>query len=255
MTEAEWVTLQSVTTIEMRDHVSQFVSPISRELSDEHGELWGSGSYIESEAKRCIVTNEHVANAQASAGLTHQFRDSETIRRITNPFLTLPHPVDSAIARIDNAAWDLDNHTGAAIPLSRFAQQHNTVKGELLFMLGFSGERSDFIFQTLITPATPYTTQEQELPEGETTEFHFGLHYLPEKAQTVDGSARGLPIPKGFSGSLVWNTRRVECMQEGKPWTPEQAQVTGMLCRWLPDAGCLVATRVEHLLDLFRRPE
>ncbi|MBA8845725.1 hypothetical protein FHW02_003811 [Ochrobactrum sp. RH1CCR137] len=51
----------------------------------------------------------------------------------------------------------------------------------------------------------------------------------------------------GFSGSLVWNTRYLECVSAGREWKPEQAVVTGLLRRWDTSTKTLLAWRVEHL--------
>ena len=170
-----------------------------------------------------------------------------------------PAPVDVAIAPIDDRVWakTAAEHRATPIPFSRFATSHRPVLGELLFMVGYSGVRSAFLFGTLVSRGTPYLTQETPLlADYGNTDYHFAIHYLPDRAISPAERPEGLPTPPGLSGSLVWNTRFMECTQAGLNWDPAQAQVTGIIWGWPSAGGCLVATKVEHLglLDLADTP-
>jgi hypothetical protein len=236
------------------DYAKPYVTPISRVIANDEGELLGSGSYCEYFGNKYLITNEHVAKHMTHKPIAHQFfhSDNDYVIRLINQFLCIESPTDVAISLIDDSNWNICNHDALAIPVSRFAQRHEPVKGELLFFVGYSGERSKFFFGTLNSPATPYLTQETELPrEWDKAEFHFALHYPPDLARRVDGSTLGLPNPHGFSGSLVWNTRRVECLQTGEEWTPECAQVTGIVQSWYSSNACIIATRVEHIREIW----
>ncbi len=92
------------------------------------------------------------------------------------------------------------------------------------------------------------TAREIELPINErfSSRFHFGINYRPDLAKNVIGT-KGLPLPPGLSGSTVWNTRFVVAKMAGRPWTPDLAQVTGVVWGWPTDQGCLVATRAEYV--------
>ncbi|MDD1634852.1 MAG: hypothetical protein LUQ06_00770, partial [Methylococcaceae bacterium] len=168
-----------------------------------------------------LITNEHVAKELESSSLAHQFYNSECVARIMNPMYTVKYPIDLALSMIAEEAWSICNHESKAIPLSRFSTKHQPVKGEMLFMLGYSDERSGFHFGTLISAGTPYLTQEIDFPKNiGDSNYHFAIHYKPDLAISIDGNARGLPKPPGMSGSLVWNTRFVEHLQQGKAWSP-----------------------------------
>ena len=56
-----------------------------------------------------------------------------------------------------------------------------------------------------------------------------------------------------MSGSLLWNTRRIEYLRDNRPWSPELAQVSGMLCRWDPPLVSVQAIRIEVIRDLLAR--
>lgn len=244
-----WESMCHQVVSEMMAHVAPFVTPISMVISHDHGEAWGTGSYISLNSRRFLITNEHVARKLKSHSIGHQFHGNDSVVRCLNPMVALPAPEDVAVALIEEAVWGICEHHAATIPYSRFATKHAPVDGELLFMAGYSGERSFFSFGTLVSPGTPYLTQEVDVPleHGEPA-FHFALHYWPDRATATEERARGLPDPHGFSGSLIWNTRFVEVSNAGGAWKPEDACVTGIVWGWPSSgAGCLVATRVEHL--------
>ena len=76
-----WQKFCAEVTREMLHHVKPFVSPISKILSDEHGEHLGSGSCVGEQNARFLVTNEHVARNAQSAPLAHQFLDADAVLR------------------------------------------------------------------------------------------------------------------------------------------------------------------------------
>lgn len=244
-----WEQICANTAIQMLEHIKPYVTPISRVLSDEEGEHLGSGSYFEIEWKKYIITNEHVARHLSNNSLTHQFFENEAIIKLTNPAYAESAPVDVAISRIEESSWNICDHKALAIPFNRFAQKHAPIQHELLFFAGYSGERSKFLFGHLIIPGTPYLTQECPFPIAVSeadSQFHFALHYRPDLATSIDGSSH-LPDPHGFSGSLVWDTKRVKCLQKGKEWSPELAEVTGIVWAWPSSEACILVTKAEHL--------
>lgn len=249
MDQNEWNKICADVVKQMIDHLQPCLSPISRVLSHEEGEHLGSGAYIESEQKKLLITNNHVAKHFANNSLTHSYFQCEDIFRLTNPFIFEPHPVDVAISRISESSWSMVEHSGVAIPSSRFATKHEPIEHELLFFAGYSGERARFLFGNLITRGTPYLTQECDFPTNIDTadqNFHFALFYPPDLATSIDGKSH-LPDPHGFSGSLVWDTKRVACHKKGEKWSPEMAQVTGIVWGWPSSAACILATKVQHL--------
>ncbi len=157
---------------------------------------------------------------------------------------------------IEDEAWISRSHAAEPVPLLRIAKKHQPVPGELFFLSGYPGERSGFVFETLISFATRLVTQ--ELPPDVTIAGlhpnYFTLNYPVGKARSVDpNNTVPLSLPPGLSGSLVWNTRRVECHAQNKEWSPELAQVTGLLCSWIEKPPYVVALRSEAMLDFLRR--
>lgn len=231
----------------MMQEVEGFTTPISRVIEHDYGELEGSGSYIQIQGKRFLITNEHVASRLKTHSLAHQFCGCSNVYRTRNPFPVISYPSDVAICEIDDAIWTHASHKGRAIPIERFATSHSPVDGELLFVAGYAGDRSRFLFGELHSERLEYLTQTDQMPNGHgDPDFHFALYYRPDLAITTNPRSAGLPRPPGWSGTLVWNTRFAEMTKNGKEWSPSDAQVTGMVWGWPSSDACLLATKVEH---------
>ncbi|MBX9332668.1 hypothetical protein K5M56_15605 [Serratia marcescens] len=247
MNTQTWKKICGDTVNAMIEHVRPYLTPISYEESADYGRHHGSGSYFEAEGEKFLITNEHVARKAKEVSLASQFFENENIIRLTNQFFCENHPIDLAISKIDSEIWSQHHTASQAIPLNRFAKQHNPASHELLFFSGFSGERSTFHFGHLITRGTPYMTQESPFPQavpGGDPDYHFSLFYPPDLAESVDGTSH-LPDPHGFSGSLVWDTKRVACLLGNKAWEPSMAEVTGIVWGWPSSSACILATKVE----------
>ncbi|OGI05911.1 MAG: hypothetical protein A2Y40_03185 [Candidatus Margulisbacteria bacterium GWF2_35_9] len=247
MTESDWVVINKDVNLKMLEYVKHFVTPISKVIDHNTGEHFGTGSYLEIEKTKYLITNDHVAREINNSPLTYQFLDNEDIFKFTNPILAKPDPIDLALVKIEYSAWDSCKHNSLAIPIGCFALNHELMEGELLFILGFAFENSKFYYNYLNTHSTPYLTQEIKLPEkfGD-PKFHFGLYYNPDRAIKVNEKSKDLPIPFGMSGSLVWNTRYVEKYNMGKSWAPSDSRVTGILRKWSSGDACLHATKVDY---------
>ncbi|WP_426042727.1 hypothetical protein [Brevundimonas sp. TWP2-3-4b1] len=254
---AAWMDMNRQVSRAMLKHVKPCVTPITSALQDETSELIGSGGYVEHDGRRLLVTAQHVATTLNQHSLAHRFHDSDNYYRVTQPFHAAPLPIDVAASPLEDHVWNHAPHKAWAFPQSRVAQAHAPFERELFFLIGFAGSRHYFspAGKLMITPGTPYLTQEvAPPPEGRLVThehfdpaYHFALEYLPEAAETVDEGAEPLPEnPKGFSGALVWNTRFVECTSLGQVWSPQEAVLTGTLWAWLTSDRCLLATRIEH---------
>lgn len=251
-----WDAICNETTVAMQGYCMPFVTPISHAISHTEGELEGTGSYLEFAGKRLLVSNEHVLRDWETRQFTHQFHGCEDVFRLRGaPIAMEKHPVDAAIWDITDEAWQLRSHQAAVIPSERLALRHAPVPGELLFFCGFPQQRSRFVFNTLANHATQLATQERRPPTvHDLHENYVLIGYSPEHARSVDPNG-GVPLsnPPGLSGSLLWNTRRVECHQQNLPWSPDKAQVTGMLCRWDPPLSAVQAVRIEVLRNFLAR--
>lgn len=232
-----------------------YLTPISHAVEHEWGMLEGTGSYFENASKRFLLTNEHVLHDWDKRQFCHQFDGCEDVFKLGKPLALEEHPIDAALCVIEDNVWNSRSHGAETIPSARFATRHQPVAGELFFIAGYPGERSKSLHKYLISRATRLVTQEPAVsPIAGLHPNYFLVTYAPERAQCVDPTQRiELSDPHGLSGSLVWNTRRVECLRAQRDWNPTLAQVTGLVCRWDSPTLTLIAVRVEVILDFIHR--
>lgn len=252
---AHWDAMCSAMVQAMTALCRPYLTPVSQELSATKGQLKGSGAYLEFAGKRWLISNEHVLERWASIQHTHEFVGCENPFRLLGPPRAIEkHPIDAALWEIPDQVWHLQPHQSNAIPAARLADHHAPVDRELLFFCGYPQERSHFMFETLASVGVPVVTQELRPPTVEDLHPNYVLlGYSPEHAQRVDPRGRSLPDPAGLSGSLVWNTRLVECVQNNRNWSPDLAQVTGMLVRSDTPLVAVQMVRIEVIRDFLER--
>ncbi|POM13930.1 Uncharacterised protein [Burkholderia cepacia] len=233
----------------MTAYLQQYRTAVYEHI-DDHGEGWGSGSYLRLGNQTFILTNEHVAQVRSDERtLAYQLKGQEDIRRIVGGHIEFPAPLDLALLPVPADVWSNTSNESRAIEIDQIALCHAPVQTELLTFSGFSGSNVAFHFDTLLASGTCSTAREAELPADDdrfASRFHFGIDYRPDLASTVIGD-KSLPLPPGLSGSTVWNTGFVEAKMHGVTWTPEFAKVTDVVWGWPSNHGCLVATRAEYL--------
>jgi hypothetical protein len=253
MDAEEWSNRCKNVALAMAEAVRPYLTPISAEVEADWGELVGSGAYVSYDDDVFVFTNAHVLSALKGRRGGHHLKnsgedgESAAVVALEKPFGILTSPSDTAVVKVSPKAWTEEGKASSAIPFSRFVGTHAPVDRELLFFIGFSGKRSKPLYGTLFTTGTPYTSQEPEgakAPDFPEHEFH--VLYPIGLIEDLGEEPKGAPLPPGFSGSLVWNTRYVESIQNGTEWTPEDAVVTGILKRWIEKEELLTATRVER---------
>ena len=264
MDEEKWKRECTEVVNAMKAHVIPFVTPIARATETQPGDapgtttitgaaLLGTGNFVCHNGRVVVLTNEHVAVHARTERLMYKLHGSENYHLFRKDFLTIPYPTDAAISEVDQLVWSQQSREARAVPTALVTDRHNPVDRELLFVFGFSGERSGFGFNTLVSFGTPYLTQEPE-PKPEIHSHHFALEYRPDHAIAVEPNAPGLPQPSGLSGSLVWDTKRVRCLLEGRKWSPELARVTGLLRFWASSSAMVTATKIEYVAQLMSVP-
>lgn len=249
MDKEKWKELCDETLEQMKEHVEPYITPIWKYQEENDILLHGSASYIEYQNEKFILSNEHVARYNSAYHLTHAFKGNENILNIRNPFLCEEYPIDISMSKIEDETWKRESCEASTIFIDRFSNEHAPVDGELLFFTGFSGERSKVLFENCISRGTPFLTQECPLPDNvdvADSRFHMAIPYPPELAQMKNPS-EPLPTPHGFSGSVLWNTKRIESMQNKLQWEPSMAEVTAIIWGWPSSAVCILATRIEHV--------
>jgi hypothetical protein len=244
----EWEAAMPKLTADMTAYLKQYRTPVFIDRGD-HGEPWGSGSFVEVGNRRFVLTNEHVARARRTGErLGVRLDEQDQLLCIVGDHSELPWPWDLALLPVTDAAWSALPHGSSTIRIDQIATAHTPVPTEVFAFAGYAGERTTFVFGTMQFGATTSLAREVELePHAEIdSRFHLGLAYLPDRATTVVGD-RGLPRPPGLSGSTVWNTCFVEAKTAGLEWSPELAKVTGVVWGWPSGQGVIAATKAEHI--------
>lgn len=231
---------------ELQKMVNSFVTPISKVIKHDEGFHWGTGSYIEREKKKYIITNEHVAAGLNSNSLACHFWGMDNYVRIRCPFAAVGYPNDVACASILDGDWDKYHNKSNAIPQSMFDSSFNAVEKELFFLEGFAGERSGMWEDYLLTPPTPLLTYLVDLPTVYNSQVHFALRYDVDNFTCLTDRTI-LPSPPGMSGSLVWNTKLMECRYKGIKWTKEMPKIVGIIHHYEGNQKLVVATKIEYM--------
>lgn len=224
----------------------------------------GTGAFVDVESTKLLVSNNHVIN---KSGLHHSFFGFDRFISAAAQRYGLEAPIDVGAGKVPDNLWAQYGSQASSIPFQRFADRHQTVPHEFLWMAGYPGARIKQLAVGTFSVCQALPTQEYlfhddvEPHEKFDPVYHFAVGYSPEGAQSFDtscsSSSPGLSDPHGLSGSLVWNTRRLECFYANQPWYPSLAVVTGIVWAW-PKSNYLIATKVEHirqfLVDVIKLP-
>jgi hypothetical protein len=264
MNQAELHQIAQETKERMAHFVTQFVTPVSRSDGPDYGWAGGTGSYTwpGDSLGAYLLTNDYVVNNSEAHLISHLPRQNQEYVVVEKPFHSWPEPIDFACAPI---ILEILSDEKACLCLDQFDDRHHPVNHELLFFLGFPGttlsrwdpaneNRTLYSWgNELEVPGYPFLTQAvaeslDMVPSRYNQEFHELIHYPGEARREANGEMIEVRNPRGLSGSLLWDTKRVACYANGVEWQPEYARVCGMI--WLAgeESPVLVATRIEHIL-------
>src|SRR5271156_700320 len=106
----DWEAAMPKLTADMTAYLKQYRTPVFIDRGD-HGEPWGSGSFVEVGNNRFVLTNEHVARARRSGErLGVRFDEQDQLLCIVGDHSELPWPWDLALLPITDAAWSMLPH-------------------------------------------------------------------------------------------------------------------------------------------------
>jgi hypothetical protein len=243
MTKEEWKKICDSVTEEMRCHTRPFVTPLINKKN-----LVGSGNYVLLDNEAHIMTCQHVA---VHGSMDYRFHGSDKTFSNHGKWYVVSPPVDFALASLEHDQLDSPDHFAKGVPYERFAQKHELFDCfEIIVFRGYSLENSSSLGGISETNGSAYCSQEKK--DTGNTEY-FEIFWDPENTQYTDATTCEqkervkFQNPKGFSGSLVWNTRYREVTSNGRKWTPQDAVVTGIVHRWDCSTKTLLVYRVEHI--------
>src|ERR1019366_8719531 len=98
--KAEWEAEVARVTAEMQEYTKKFATPISFAIDNDHGELKGTGNYLNLYERSYLLTNEHVARTAEYYRLGYQFLNNDSVFKVTSPFEKFRWPLDLAVSAI-----------------------------------------------------------------------------------------------------------------------------------------------------------
>lgn len=240
----------------MAEYVSQFITPISEVLDHDHGRAAGTGNYLQIAGECYLLTNDHVACKMAQGGIAHLPQRDQAYHRLIQPAMGFAFPIDVGITHVSSETWR--GATQRALPVDQLDERFNPAAGELMFVCGYPGFARRGIteeeirypretqFGMLTIPAVPILTTAVNDPHHQPAIYDPNAHFLVRYEGVAHRPGEGVretPDARGFSGSLVWDTKFFAVGDED--WTPDMARVCGIVHRWNDELGVLMATRIE----------
>jgi hypothetical protein len=243
LTKAQWLVLCGRVADMMKVHTRPFVPILA-------GAEIGTGTFVDKDGAT-VLTCAHVADCKPHA---YYVDDTGSTEICPGAWRADPAAaVDAACAPMDASEWSKISARARLLSMSRFAKRHSPVPNELLFFRGIAGENAVYVSGLgADVVLTGYCSQEK-VHTGDANIFE--MLWDPNQITKTTGTAEEVrdrvkhDDPRGFSGSLVWNTRFVERGCDLSHWKPDDAEVSGLLRRYDAGTGTLLAWRVEHLLN------
>lgn len=123
---------------------------------------------------------------------------------------------------------------------------------DYLFVHGFPGRRSRFVFGELHNRSLPYGVMQREddLP-GSMQERAFAMDYDPVNMLLEVGGPADFVEPPGLSGCPVFRIGASASTPE--EWAPERSLLVGVVTHWNHEKRVLLASGADALLELLAR--
>ncbi|HTW68168.1 MAG TPA: hypothetical protein VME17_26315 [Bryobacteraceae bacterium] len=250
MTDAQKINAKMDEAIpQLRDFLSPFVASISsREPHSTVAKHFGSGSFARMNETHFLLSNAHVLGRKdLTLGIV--LKNNTEMHTLTG---AVPQSEDADLAITEIPAEDWDQGDRRAVDAQLFNRPHDVPDGEICFFMGFPGAHSfsSVAERTVRTRAFPYAGQKVPRLTDDWV-FYVNVDFKTmrdEHGQSVE------PFDfEGVSGSLVWNTRIVECVTNGIDWSQFVVTPAGVVRGWQESYGRLEIVRSEYIWDLFHR--
>lgn len=262
VSQQEWDRATARVTDDMTQHVGNFAAPLILSEEDGFGTACGSGTYVSFGLDTWILTAEHVISRVPAGGrLAHLPRSGGQYNAAFGKPEFAKWPVDAAALPIypdEDFLPDSDRIT------ARVAKAYAPTEGECLFFYGFPGfrvERNDprlkdklivSYYGELNMFGKPVLSQATGADVHiSASNFdpvrHVAINYPAVAPQSSDNAMAPLPNAAGMSGCALWDTKFLKCALEGRPWSPELAEICGVVWAVLDDPEVVFATKIEHV--------
>lgn len=236
----------------MAEYTFPYITSIVGIVDEAEGEHVGSGFFCMLGGERCLVTAHHVVRAANESPMGAGFVPERGAppRRLADVPVVEDGSLDLAVFFLGDQALGEGRLFWPEDRVDTSAERRST---DYLFLHGFPGERSRFLFGGLHSKSLPYGVMERDddLPANMGTQ-EFAMDYDPRFMLLEAGGNADLVAPPGLSGSPVWRIGA-----RGQPleqWAPGQSLLVGVVTRWNHEKRVLLATGAESLLDRMKRP-
>jgi hypothetical protein len=226
----------------MARHTFPFLTSIVGIESESEGALVGSAVRCMLGGRPHLVTAQHVVD-QAMA----YPRGAGFVARRGEAPTPLGAPVFSD-SKTDLAVVATTMSEGTAFwPEDRIDPDADARERDYLFVHGFPGERSRFVFGELHSLSLPYGVMQRDddLPADKRPE-EFAVDFDPLWFRSLEGGDASFVKPAGLSGSPVWRVGTSD------PWSPERSLLVGIVTRYNHDKRVLLIVGIASLLALMR---
>lgn len=231
---------------------------ISKLKNDNAAYAHGTGSYIKYKNDIFLITNQHVVTGGLEHYLSHIPGPTDHYM-VCKKFCARKYPYDIALMKLTDY-WS--KATKIAFD-DKFDDKFQPVENEFLFWVGYPGTtltRHDPITETSIrsvyfdvlnSPAIPFLTTVNNNFNSIGVEFdedhHFAINYPENGSIGNKVIMKSLPNPRGLSGSLVWDTKFIKTIKDGKEWSPSLSKICGIIWADYPKTEVIFATKVETM--------
>jgi hypothetical protein len=258
----EWDTYCREVANAMQLHVLNFITPLALSEKPCDGVSWGSGTYIKNVDSAFVLTASHVAAGNSrNTKLSHLPFNGSDFFMFEDQSIHAEPPIDAAALPISSeiAAQRASNRF---VPLGRVGQKFEAITDERLFFMGFPAyavarnEKRNPEKQNIAVNQHMTSNMLSVLchaVEGEFKDFQSNLHlavsYEATAKRNSDNAIANHPNPAGLSGSALWDTKAYQCWCDGTPWSPEKAEICGVVWGVPKDTSheVLFATKIEHV--------
>lgn len=256
MPYADFVTDQVLVDVRdrMREYVAPYVTAMCTSKDLVSGTSHATGNFVRIDGTDLLLTNEHVPRLAERSHLSYLVRGKNAVG--VGLLVAEAAPLDAAVCRLYTD--HLNGTPCGVLDQHLFDAAFAPCPGEIMFFLGYPIVGGQFDDATNYMSSTAYCLASDivdlpPLPDLDPAK-QFAVRY-PLFAYSHVGEAAGLVEPVGFSGSLVWDTKRVAA-GPGE-WSPSQARVAGLAFGFSENKVLVV--KIEHVLkfigDVLAHPD
>jgi hypothetical protein len=235
---------------EMATYTTPALAAIYGVISEQRGELVGSGTFVRLHGNPYLLTAAHVILENTRYDfLAHTTSYGAKPAPIIHPFQVIPPPIDLAIARVEENV--VTGHRITPWNVDAMDTNSSGIERDILFVHGYPGDKSKWVPIVrggVHSTSLPFWTSDGDSDWGQfDSTKHAAIMYPKGGWFDRGGKPIPMPLPDGLSGSALWQTARSGSSRE--KWSPTLSRIVGVIHRWDMKSESLIATRIEVVRD------